>query len=88
METTRLSTKGRVVLPKAVREARDWTVGVEFSVEETSEGVLLRPVGAFPRTRLEDVAGCLKSPGKRKTITQMNRGIAREIRRRHDRGRY
>jgi AbrB family looped-hinge helix DNA binding protein len=88
METTRLSTKGQVVLPKSVRTARDWTAGTEFSVEETPEGVLLRPIGNFPRTRLEDVAGCLKWSGKPKTILQMNRATAREVRRRHDRGRY
>ncbi len=88
METTRLSTKGQVVLLKSVRTARDWTAGMEFSVEETPEGVLLRPVGSFPRTRLEDVAGCLKWSGKPKTIPEMNRAVAREARRRHDRGRH
>jgi AbrB family looped-hinge helix DNA binding protein len=88
MEITRLSTKGQVVLPKAVRSARAWPPGTGFVVEETPEGVLLRPIGRFPETRLEDVAGCLKHGGKAKTITQMNRGVSREVRRRRDGGRY
>ena len=35
METTRLSTKGQIVLPKGIRAARAWEPGTEFTVEET-----------------------------------------------------
>jgi AbrB family looped-hinge helix DNA binding protein len=63
METTRLSTKGQVILPKAVRSSRAWLPGTRFAVEETPEGVPLRPLSRFPETRLEDVAGCLKYRG-------------------------
>src|SRR5580658_3848144 len=34
METTRLSTKGQIVLPKALRTSRAWKPGTEFIVEE------------------------------------------------------
>jgi len=88
METTRLSTKGQVILPKTVRDSRAWLPGTRFAVEETPEGVLLRPLGRFPETRLEDVAGGLKYTGTPKTISQMEPGIARQIRRRHDSGRF
>jgi AbrB family looped-hinge helix DNA binding protein len=88
METTRLSTKGQVILPKSVRDSRAWLPGTRFAVEETPEGVLLRPLRRFRETRLEDVIGCLKYTGKPKTISQMKQGIAREIRKRHDSGRY
>lgn len=88
METTRLSTKGQVILPKTVRDSRAWLPGTRFAVEETPEGVLLRPVSRFPVTRLEDVVGCLKYKGKPKTISQMKQGIVREIKKRHASGRY
>ena len=88
METTRLSTKGQVILPKAIRSARSWPPGTEFAVEETRDGVLLRPIGQFPETRLQEVAGCLRWKGKPRTISQMNRAIAREVGKRRDRGRY
>jgi AbrB family looped-hinge helix DNA binding protein len=88
METTRLSTKGQIILPKSIRVARDWRPGTEFTVPETAEGVLLRPQGLFPRTRIEDVAGCLWFKGKAKSLAQMDAAISREISRRHDRGRY
>jgi AbrB family looped-hinge helix DNA binding protein len=88
METTRLSTKGQIILPKSIRVSRAWTPGTEFSVEETSEGVLLRPASRFPKTNIEEVAGCLRSKGKAKTLAQMRAAIGREVVRRHDRGRY
>ncbi len=88
MDVTRLSTKGQIILPKTVRNARGWAPGTEFTVEQTPDGVLLRPARPVPETRLEDVAGCLAWRGKPKTIAQMDRAVAREIQRRHDRGRY
>ena len=38
-----LSSKGRVIIPKAVREARRWNPGTRLTVQETREGVLLKP---------------------------------------------
>ena len=88
METTRLSTKGQLILPKAIRESRAWGPGTEFSVEVTDNGILLRPVKPFPRTTIDQVAGCLKWKGKPATLKEMDDAIAREVRRRHERGRY
>ena len=44
METTRLSSKGQIILPKSIRASHQWEPGVEFAVEDTPEGVLLRPL--------------------------------------------
>ncbi len=88
METTRLSTKGQIVLPLQIRTSRSWVPGMEFAVEETADGILLRPVGAFPETTLDQVAGCLRTKGKPKTIAQMDEAVQREVVRRHDSGRY
>ena len=88
METTRLSTKGQIVLPKSVRTSRAWGPGTEFTVEETGEGILLRPKRRFPRTELDQVVGCLRSPRKSLTSAAVRTGIARKVARRHDLGRY
>ena len=88
METTRLSTKGQIILPKNIRTSRAWAPGTEFTVEETADGILLRPAGRFRRTDLDEVAGCLRSKRKSKTPAQMRSAIEREMTRRHDRGRY
>lgn len=60
MPATRLSSKGQVIIPKDVRERQQWEPGQAFDVIETKEGILLRPQGTFPETRLEDVAGLLR----------------------------
>ena len=88
MQTTRLSTKGQIILPKTIRTSRAWGPGTEFTVEETRDGVLLKPAGRFPETTLDQVAGCLRSTRKSKTPPQMGAAIRREVIRRHDRGRY
>ena len=87
--TTTLSTKGQVILPKAIREQLRWEVGTRLVVEQTADGVLLRPMtSAFASTRPEDVFGCLACAGPAKSIEQMDAGIAEEAKRRHARGRY
>jgi AbrB family looped-hinge helix DNA binding protein len=88
MPTTRLSTKGQLILPKDIRTARAWGPGTEFTIEETEEGILLRPAGHFSAVHLDEVAGCLRSKGRAKTPAQMNVAIGREVIRRRDRGRY
>jgi AbrB family looped-hinge helix DNA binding protein len=88
METTRLSSKGQVILPKSVRDQHHWTAGMDFSVEDTGDGVLLRPIRPSQPSRLEDVAGCLHRSGAARTIEDMDAAIDAELRERRDRGRY
>ena len=88
METTRLSSKGQIILPKTVRDAHRWESGTDFSVEDTGEGVLLRPIRKGQPSRLEDVVGCLPAKGSARSIEEMNDTIAAELRDRRDRGRY
>lgn len=86
---TTVSTKGQVILPKAIRDQLRWGAGTRLVVEHTVDGVLLRPMTtAFAPTRPEDVFGCLPYKGKPKSVEQMNAGIAAEAKRRHARDRY
>jgi AbrB family looped-hinge helix DNA binding protein len=78
VETTRLSSKGQVILPKSVRDARQWQSGMEFAVEEFGDGVLLRPLKTFRQTRHEDVFGCLRRKGPALSLEDMDRAIERE----------
>ncbi len=87
--TTTISTKGQVILPKAIRDQLRWDAGTRLAVEHTAEGVLLKPLAtAFASTRPEDVFGCLPTKGGPKSIEDMEAGIATEAKRRHARGRY
>ena len=86
--STTLSTKGQVILPADIRRRRNWNAGTRLTVEETADGVLLKPAPLFPPTTPEQVFGCLHHRGKPKTLKEMHEGIAAEARRRHARGRY
>ena len=80
--TTVLSTKGQVILPKAVRDRRRWAPGTKLTVEETAEGVLLRPAPLFPPTTIDEVYGSLNYNGPAKTIEEMDEAVMAEARRR------
>ena len=86
--TTTVSTKGQVILPKVIRQRRRWGPGTRLIVEDTPDGVLLKPAPLFPPTRPEDVYGVLKYSGPPKTIEEMDAAITAEVKRRHARGRY
>lgn len=79
---TTVSTKGQVILPKAIRDRRHWTPGTRLVVEETPDGVLLRPAAIFTPTRLEDVIGSLRYDGPARTIEEMDAAVLAEARRR------
>ncbi|QCI99937.1 AbrB/MazE/SpoVT family DNA-binding domain-containing protein [Agrobacterium larrymoorei] len=83
--TTTVSTKGQVILPKAIRQHRDWGAGTRLTVEETAEGVLLKRMPTFAPTRSADVFGMLPNDGAPKTLEDMDSAILAEARRSHDR---
>jgi AbrB family looped-hinge helix DNA binding protein len=83
--TTRISTKGRVTLPKAIRQQRRWEPGTRLVVEDTPDGVLLKAAPLFAPTRPEDVYGSLPPTGSPKTFVEMEAGIMAEAKRRHAR---
>lgn len=80
--TTRVSTKGQVILPKPVRDHRNWRPGTRLVVEETADGVLLRPAPLFPPTTTAEMFGVLKRPGKALSLEEMDAAVAAEARRR------
>lgn len=83
--TTTMSTKGQVILPKAVRQRLDWETGARLLVEETEDGVILRRAPLFAETVLAEVFGLLKTPGSARTLDEMDAAVAAEARRRHAR---
>ena len=81
--TTTVSTKGQVILPKAIRQTLHWGAGTRLVVENTPDGVLLKPAPVFVETRGEDVFGCLAHEGAPRSLAEMEAGIVAEARRRH-----
>lgn len=79
MEITRLSSKGQVIIPKALRDAYQWESGLEFVVIDTGQGVLLKPYRPFGPTTLHDVAGSLAYDGPARTVEEMDEAIRRAV---------
>lgn len=79
--TTTVSTKGQVILPKAIREQRRWSAGTRLTVEDTPEGVLLKPSPIFPETSVDEVFGSMRA-GRALSVEEMNEAVAREAKRR------
>ena len=77
MEKTRLSNKGQVVIPKAVRLHHGWKAGLEFVVETIGDGIRLKPVKPFKETTIDDVIGCVGYDGPRKSMADMEAAIAK-----------
>ena len=60
---THLTSKGQVVIPKAVRDRMKWKTGTRLQVESTEDGaVVLRPGGREDDldALIDQVSGCLK----------------------------
>ncbi len=85
METTKLSSKGQVVLPKSVREQHGWGPGTEFVVESTPDGVRLRAKAPFAQTALDQVHGSVRHSGPPKSLEAMEAGIRAAVARRYRR---
>ena len=86
MKTTKLSSKGQIILPVSIRLANQWQAGVEFAVENTADGVLLRPIKSVASTTLDEVIGCAGYTGKAHSVKDMDAAITAEIKSRHARG--
>lgn len=88
METTRMSSKGQVIIPKAIRESRHWSPGMELQVIDTGDGVILKPKALFEESQLQDVAGFLrrdrKAPlGEAEMTAAIRKGVREAWRGRH-----
>ena len=62
-ETIKLSSKGQVVIPKAIREQLHWEAGTELTIVPTGHGVLLQPSIKKGKHNLVDLRGMLKYEG-------------------------
>lgn len=80
METTKLSSKGQVIIPKAFRTAHNWDTGLELVAIEMGDGILLRPKAPFEETTLDDVAGSLQYTGKTKSQADIDSAMKKAAR--------
>ena len=78
--TTKLSTGGRLALPRGLIASHRWKPGTEFIIQDWEEGILLRPKGRAVGRMWESIVGCVGYRNARKSLKEMNRAIAAEAR--------
>jgi AbrB family looped-hinge helix DNA binding protein len=83
--TTTVSSKGQVILPKAIRDTKGWGTGKKLVVEETPDGLLLRAARPFSTTKPEEVFGSLSHHGKRLSDEDIENALRAAAKRRHAR---
>jgi AbrB family looped-hinge helix DNA binding protein len=86
METTTVSTRGQVVIPKRLRQKHCWQTGQRLEVIDTGDGLLLTPQKT---ASWDDVVGCLSHLAKNKpapTDEQMHVAVRQMAVQRYRRG--
>ena len=80
METTRLSSKGQVIIPKAFRSTLHWEPGLELMVIDTGDGLLLKPKAPFAPSELSEVFGMFKGKVAPRTDEEIQAALAQDAR--------
>jgi AbrB family looped-hinge helix DNA binding protein len=80
VETTRVSSKGQVVIPKSIRDRLHLEAGATLSVGVENDAIVLHQVRKALRLPTEDevnaVAGCIKVGGPMPTREEEDTAIA------------
>lgn len=79
METTLLSSKGQVIIPKTIRLSHHWNPGTRFVIEEVQGGVLLKPLSCFPATDLKSGPGVAGYLGAAKSQEEIQAAVDDEV---------
>jgi AbrB family looped-hinge helix DNA binding protein len=82
METTVMSSKGQIIIPKALRDSYRWQLGTKLEVHETAEGLLLKPVLIENKNNLhlglQAIRAGIAYKGPALSIKEMNAAVTRE----------
>lgn len=84
MLSTTLSSKGQVVIPKELRDARHWQAGMNLIVEEVPQGLLIRSAKSslFPPTSIDDVMGSLRYSGSTLSLEEIDKRLHADVKKR------
>ncbi len=64
MDTVKLSNKGQIVIPKAMRDGLHLPPGTEFVIGVTATGLTLTPETLFQKATVREVRGFLSKRGR------------------------
>ena len=88
---TKVSDKGQVVVPKALREQKGWSVGTDLEAVDVDDGVLLRRRRPIKTLTVEEATARLRKlyvhQGPPLSLQDMRDAAADEAAERHRRAR-
>jgi AbrB family looped-hinge helix DNA binding protein len=77
-----MSSKGQVIIPKALRDSCQWSPGTKLELHATADGVLLRPITPAKRTPLRKGLDAIRSQiayqGKAISVDAMHAAVLGE----------
>ncbi|MHB1943357.1 MAG: AbrB/MazE/SpoVT family DNA-binding domain-containing protein [Acidiferrobacteraceae bacterium] len=73
MDTVKVSSKGQIVIPKAIRESHHIKAGTELVLSVAGDALRLTPVPALEKTSIKEAAGILYRPGRKYLDTEKTR---------------
>ena len=77
MLTTKLSSRGQLVIPKQMRDAHQWSENTMFTVSEHADGILLAPMVARQKTTpLNALVGALPKPRRKLSTRELCAPVA------------
>ena len=87
MQITLLSSKGQVIIPKALRMARRWSAGTRLEVHDTPEGILLRHMMPASKAELKSGLKAIRQraayAGPALSLSDMDAVVLQEARKTH-----
>jgi AbrB family looped-hinge helix DNA binding protein len=84
MIKAKLSTKGQIVIPSAIRRRHHWAYGQSLVIEDTEDGVVLREMRSM-EGGLRKLVGIVGYDGDRKSQADMEDAIRKGALALHDR---
>ena len=82
MASTRLSTKGQLIIPRPILDRLDWPPGTRLEIDVRGDRVVLRRPTAVPRCEPEEAYGCLAWDGPPLSVENLDEAVTAEARRR------
>ena len=79
MQTTRVSSKGQVIIPKSIRDAYQLNAGQELEVEIVTQGILLKIKKKRVASTINDLIGCTNYQGNAKTLDEIEDSIKQGV---------
>jgi AbrB family looped-hinge helix DNA binding protein len=83
LKTTRMSSKGQVVIPESIRDALRLRAGTQFIVVGNRDGVILKPISPPSLDQFEELITAARKQAKQAGLKKSD--IAQAVRRVRDR---